>query len=401
VNGTPAVVVDNVSKRYRVYHERNSSLKERALRWRRSGYEEFWALRDVSLEIEPGATFGLIGENGCGKSTLLKCIANILRPDAGSIEARGKVSALIELGAGFHPELSGRDNVFLNGSLLGLSTKEIERRFDDIVGFSELDHFIDTPVKNYSSGMFMRLGFSIAINVDPEILLIDEILAVGDEAFQRRCLERIRQLRAEGCTIVLVSHALETMRVMCDHAALLSHGELVTVGSTGAVIDEYLGLGSGRIAQPSETHARWGSGEILVQDFEWLDLKGKPLERLRSGQGFRLRCSYVAHEPVVDPSFGISLKTVEGIVVTVPTTTDTGVATGTLLGEGHIDLVVDRLPLGPGVYSLSAFVHDEAGTHPYDVRHNAFDVTVGAGPKKMTSGVVAVHGHWTTPVARR
>jgi len=205
---TSVITVEEVSKRFRLYHERNQSLKIWMMRGRRATFEEFWALRDVSLEIEEGKTFGLIGENGSGKSTLLKCIAKILRPDSGRISVTGKVSALLELGAGFHPELSGRENIYLNGSILGLGKRDLDRIFDDIVGFAGLERFIDTPVKNYSSGMYIRLGFSVAINVDTDILLIDEILAVGDEQFQRKCNEKFAELKDQGKTVVIVSHAL-------------------------------------------------------------------------------------------------------------------------------------------------------------------------------------------------
>src|SRR3954453_574262 len=210
------VAAEGVSKRFRLYHERNQSLKAAFMRGRRAKYDEFWALRDVDVQIEAGKTFGLIGHNGSGKSTLLKCLAGILVPDSGSIRTQGKVSALLELGAGFHPELSGRDNVYLNGSILGLSKKQIDAQFDQIVDFAGLEQFIDTPVKNYSSGMYVRLGFSVAINVDPEILMVDEVLAVGDEQFQRRCAEKFAEFKEDGKTIVLVSHALGTMRTMCD-----------------------------------------------------------------------------------------------------------------------------------------------------------------------------------------
>ncbi|TMK87685.1 MAG: ABC transporter ATP-binding protein, partial [Actinobacteria bacterium] len=235
------ITVEEVSKRFRLYHERNQSLKIWMMRGRRATFEEFWALRDVSLEMEEGKTFGLIGENGSGKSTLLKCIAKILRPDSGRIGVTGKVSALLELGAGFHPELSGRENVYLNGSILGLGKRDLDRIFDDIVGFAGLERFIDTPVKNYSSGMYIRLGFSVAINVDPDILLIDEILAVGDEQFQRKCNEKFAEFKDQGKTVVIVSHALGSVRNMCDRVALLDHGRVKELGPASEVIDAYLG----------------------------------------------------------------------------------------------------------------------------------------------------------------
>src|SRR3954465_14677836 len=207
---------------------------------KRATYEEFWALDDVSFEIPAGTTFGLIGENGSGKSTLLKCMAKILRPDVGTITTVGKISALLELGAGFHPELSGRDNVYLNGSILGLSTAQIDARFDEIVDFAGLGQFIDTPVKNYSSGMYVRLGFSVAINVDPDVLLVDEVLAVGDEQFQRKCNEKFAELRSQNKTIVVVSHGLGLMRTICDELAWLEHGRVRQVGPSGDVIDKYV-----------------------------------------------------------------------------------------------------------------------------------------------------------------
>ncbi|MGA1516078.1 MAG: ABC transporter ATP-binding protein, partial [Ilumatobacteraceae bacterium] len=204
----PAVAVHDLWKSFRLYHERNQFLKAAILRGRRARYEEFWALKDVSFEVPVGTTFGVIGSNGSGKSTLLKCLAGILVPERGSVEISGRISALLELGAGFHPELSGRENVFLNGAILGLSKKEIAARFDSIVDFAGLEDFIDTPVKNYSSGMFVRLGFAVAAHVEPEVLLVDEVLSVGDEAFQRKSAEKIEQFRREGRTIVFVSHGL-------------------------------------------------------------------------------------------------------------------------------------------------------------------------------------------------
>jgi ABC-2 type transport system ATP-binding protein len=234
-----SVLVENVSRHFRLYHERHSTIKERLLAFGRVPYDDFWALRDVDLEIEEGSTVGLIGANGSGKSTLLKLIAGILRPSSGTVRVRGRVAALLELGAGFQADLTGRENIFLNGSLLGMSQRELERRFDEIVAFAELEEFIDTQVKFYSSGMYVRLGFAIAVNVEPDILLIDEVLAVGDEAFQRKCLERIRTFQREGRTMVLVTHAVESVRQICDAAAVLDRGQLVAHGTPGEAIRSY------------------------------------------------------------------------------------------------------------------------------------------------------------------
>jgi lipopolysaccharide transport system ATP-binding protein len=237
---TPAVRVDDVSKRFRMYKERNQTLKAAVMRGRRSVHEEFWALRDVSFDVPEGTTFGLIGSNGSGKSTLLKCLAKIYYPEKGSITAYGKVAALLEVGSGFHPELSGRENIYLNGSILGMSKKEITSRFDEIVDFSGVEQFIDQPVKNYSSGMYVRLGFSVAINVNPDILVVDEVLAVGDAEFQDKCRQKFKDFKAAGKTVILVSHSMGTVKDMCDQVAWLRHGELVETGEANRVIESYL-----------------------------------------------------------------------------------------------------------------------------------------------------------------
>ena len=235
-----AVRVDHVTKSFRLYHERNQSLKSAVMRRRRSIYEDFLALDDVSFDVPVGSTFGLIGSNGSGKSTLLKCLANIYHPNQGSITHYGKIAAMLEVGSGFHHELSGRENVFLNGSILGMSRKEVTRKFDEIVDFSGVEKFIDQPVKNYSSGMYVRLGFAIAINVEPDILVVDEVLAVGDQEFQDKCYQKFRDLKAQGRTVILVSHSMETVRGMCEQAAWLNHGELLAVGDAAPTIKSYL-----------------------------------------------------------------------------------------------------------------------------------------------------------------
>jgi len=235
-----AVRVDDISKRFRLYKERNQTLKATVMRGRRSVHEDFWALRDVSFDVPEGSTFGLIGSNGSGKSTLLKCLAKIYYPEKGSITPYGKVAALLEVGSGFHPELSGRENIFLNGSILGMSRKEILSKYDEIVEFSGVSEFIDQPVKNYSSGMYVRLGFSIAIHVDPQILVVDEVLAVGDAEFQDKCRRKFSEFRDKGRTVILVSHSMEMVREMCDHAAWLNKGQLVESGEADPTIQAYL-----------------------------------------------------------------------------------------------------------------------------------------------------------------
>lgn len=234
-----AIVVDGVSKRFRLFHERNQTLKSAVMRGRRIIADEFWAVRDVSFRVEHGETFGLIGRNGSGKSTLLKTLARIYSPDEGRIALDGRVSSMLEVGSGFHPELSGRENIFLNGAILGLSRKQIAARFDEIVDFSGVEQFIDQPVKNYSSGMYVRLGFSVAVHTEPDILIVDEILAVGDGAFREKSRKKFLEFTGQGRTVVLVSHSLDEIREMCQRVAWLDGGRLRQLGPTADVVAAY------------------------------------------------------------------------------------------------------------------------------------------------------------------
>jgi ABC-type polysaccharide/polyol phosphate transport system ATPase subunit len=387
----PAVTVDDVSKRYRLYHERNDSLKAAVMRGRRARYDEFWALRDVSLEVPEGVPFGLIGENGSGKSTLLKCMARILRPDKGSISATGKISALLELGAGFHPELSGRENVYLNGSILGLSRKQLNARFDDIVAFAGLERFIDSPVKNYSSGMYVRLGFSVAINVDPDILLIDEILAVGDAEFQRKCSDKFAELRAQGKTIVIVTHALATVRDLCDQVALLEHGHLRAQGPAAEIVDTYMG---DVFAEEETRPTTPAAGGPAVDRIELLDARGKRLQAAQTGQPVTLRLHYHAPEAVDRPVFGVSVHSLDGIEISRPSTTDAGVEVARVDGSGHVDLHVERLLLLPGVYDVTATLSAGAAIAGAPDRAHALRITVEPGDPREEHGLISLGGTW-------
>ena len=249
----PAVSVDQVWKSFRLYQERNQYLKVAALRGRRARYEEFWALRNVSFEVQEGESLGLVGNNGSGKSTLLKTLSGILVADRGSIATHGRLSSLLELGAGFHPELSGRENVYLNGAVLGLKRKEITALLTEIVEFAELEKFIDMPVKNYSNGMYIRLGFSVAVHVDPEILILDEVLSVGDEDFQKKSRERIERFKEEGRTILFVSHDLESVTGLCDSAIWIFEGEVKSVGSAQEVVNRYRAHETSIFSSPPDT----------------------------------------------------------------------------------------------------------------------------------------------------
>lgn len=391
-----AIEVDDVSKRFRLYRERNQSLKASLMRGHRATYDEFWALRDVSFEIPEGSTFGLIGENGSGKSTLLKCLARILVPDSGSVRASGTLAALLELGSGFHPELTGRENVYLNGSILGLGKREIDRKFDEIVDFAGIDEFIDQPVKNYSSGMYVRLGFSVAINVDPEILLVDEVLAVGDASFQAKCMEKFADFRADGKTVVIVSHAMGTMRSLCDHVAWLNHGHLVRSGPATELVDCYVDdtLVERTAAAPAAEPGRHGSGEALVERVELLDANHEPVTRVRTGDAVTLRLHYSTKGSVERPVFGLALENLDGVYVWAFHSRDGGLEVPVIEGEGYMDCVIPELPLQPGTFDVVASVVDWTTQHTFDLRRHCLRFDVETGQPRESGGIVAMKARW-------
>lgn len=392
-----AVRVEDLSKRFRLYHERNQSLKAAVMRRGRAAYEEFWALRDINLEVAAGSTFGLVGENGSGKSTLLKCIARILRPDRGRVVTHGKVAALLELGSGFHPELSGRENIYLNGSILGLSRRELAARYDDIVGFAGLERFIDTPVKNYSSGMYVRLGFSVAINVDPDILLVDEVLAVGDAAFQRKCQEKFADFRRQGKTVIIVSHDSGAMQTMCDEVAWLDGGRLNAIGRPADVVGEYVDEGLEERADKTEDElgqARWGSGEARLEKVELLDAAGRPTTRFRTGDRVTVRQHYRASERIPRPVFGLGIDHIDGAVVWAHHSRHGDYVPDSIDGHGYVDLVIPRLMLQPGTYELIASIVDFALLHQYDFVKPFLRFDVEHGSVHESGGFASLSGTW-------
>ncbi|WP_195210277.1 ABC transporter ATP-binding protein [Actinomarinicola tropica] len=389
--GDIAIRVDDVAKRFRLMHERNSTLKATIMRGgKRADFEEFWAVDGVSFDVPQGSMFGMIGHNGSGKSTLLKCMASILRPDRGSITVEGKMSALLELGAGFHPELTGRENVFLNGSILGMSTRDMRARFDDIVEFSGLARFIDQPVKNYSSGMFVRLGFSVAINVEPDVLLVDEVMAVGDEQFQQRCVEKFASLRAQGRTIVVVSHGLESLRNQCDTVAWLAEGKLKGLGSAGEVIDAYLAeVRSRDVDAIAASHADDAFTDVGIELIT-LDGAGERTRTLATGQPATFRTRFVPPAEPDEVDVTLEVARPDGMVLSRSTSR---VASGV---SGKVDVVdygVDRLPLLAGVYDLSVTV-TRAATSEVHLRADKalrFQVQPTDGDR---TGLVTLAGHW-------
>ena len=387
----PAVVAEGVTKVYRRFlHQHQfrtlkSALLTGSLVSDLRADETFTALDAVSFEVPRGSTFGVIGENGSGKSTLLKLLAGITKPTRGSLRVAGRISALIELGAGFHPEISGRENVAINGIMLGLSRREVEERFDAIVDFAELREFIDAPVKTYSSGMYMRLGFSVAIHVDPDVLLIDEVLAVGDEAFTRKCLDKIGEFRRRGKTIVLVTHSLGLVEKMCDEALWLRHGRKADAGDPKRVVDAYLTYVAGgeeallaRDQAPAAPPAgaaeetpegyregRWGSREVEITRVRLFDGRGQERHVFASGESVTLRLDVEARSEVEDFVFGVGLFTADGMSVYGTNTHIEDFVPRRAAGRGEVSLELGDLRLVEGTYLLDVAVHRRDGT-PYD-----------------------------------
>ncbi len=363
------------------------------MRGGRAKYEEFWALKDVSFEVPEGSMFGLMGVNGSGKSTMLNCIAKILRPDKGTIATRGKFSALLELGSGFHPELSGRENIYLNGSILGLSKRELEARFDEIVDFAGVEQFIDQPVKNYSSGMYVRLGFSVAINVDPDVLLVDEVLAVGDAAFQEKCMEKFAEFRRAGKTVVVVSHAMGTMRTLCDRVAWLDAGRLVEVGRPDELIDRYIDEGHVQRGD-ADGGSRWGSGEGALTSVAFVDAAGAPTTKLRTGDEATIRLTYETRQRIDKPVFGLAIETLEGVYVWASNTRDADYVPDCIEGSGTVEFHIPRLMLLPGTFDISASIVDFSTVHVYDFRRHCYRFDVDHGTPRESGGLVSLGGAW-------
>jgi len=361
-----AVSVRDVSKTFRVYHDRNQSLKATILKRGRARYEEFWALRDVSLEVPHGLTFGLLGRNGSGKSTLLKCIAGILTPNQGSIQTSGRVAAMLEVGSGFHPELSGRENIYLNAAILGMTKQEVDRKLESIIDFSGVERFIDHPVKNYSSGMYVRLGFSVSIHTEPDLLLVDEVLAVGDMDFQAKCQEKFADLKRDGKTVVVVSHDLGTMRTFCDQAAWLEQGEVAAIGKANEIVERYADSNH-EVHHVEGGGKRRGSGEVRFTEAVLLDAEGRVTEEVHPGEPVHLRIGYDASEAVDAPNFSATINTLEGQRLWAIIGQDRGFLPDRVeRGRGSLDVRIDSLPLGPGEYEVGVDLRAIDSPHPVD-----------------------------------
>ncbi|MGI8809114.1 MAG: ABC transporter ATP-binding protein [Acidimicrobiales bacterium] len=377
-----AIECHDVWKSYRIYHQRAHTLKERVLS-RRHRFEEFWALTGVDLEFPTGSTTGIIGANGSGKSTLLKTMARILTPNRGSVRVSGTVSSLLELGIGFHPELTGQENVYLSGSLMGRTKRDIEALYDEIVEFAGIEAFMDSPVKNYSTGMYARLAFALAVSVDPEILLVDEVLAVGDESFANRCFERMAEFRAQGRTIVLVTHSLDTVRSLCAQAAWLDKGVVKEVGPSHDVVASYLGHVHRDMSDhpPEEpivvsSGDRFGTSEVILTELGFFDSEEGTAGAFRTGEPLVVRIGYRVDKPVPDLSITVAVYRADTLAYVFAQNSK---AAGLFLepsGEGTIEVVIPSLPLLRGTYLVSVALHDYAVRRFYDWHERRFSFMV-------------------------
>ncbi|MEY3339826.1 MAG: ABC transporter ATP-binding protein [Ilumatobacteraceae bacterium] len=390
-----AISVSSLSKNFRLYHERNRYIKAALLRGRRAKYEEFWALKDVSFEVAHGATLGIIGSNGSGKTTMLKCLTGIYTPEKGAIKVDGKLAALLELGAGFHPELTGAENIFLNGSILGMSKRDVQNKFASIVEFAGLEKFIDTPVKNFSSGMVVRLGFSIASHVEPEILLIDEILSVGDQDFQRKSSEKIEEFRREGRTIVVVSHSLGLVQQLCKEVIWLDKGQIRQSGPAAEVIAAYTG-GSyqPQTERDESSRNRWGTGDARINSIELLNHDGTIAQVIESNAGAQIRFQISAHTRIESPILRVQITRLNGDVVWA-TSTQRGTNTMRVLdGAATATLNIESTKLLEGTYFVSAAITDSTATTEFDhcenwLRFNVHKTNV------FDEGIVAINSTWS------
>jgi ABC-type polysaccharide/polyol phosphate transport system ATPase subunit len=418
-----AIEAVNVSKVYRRYARKKqfatlkSALLKGSLIRDLQPDETFPALRGVSFTVPKGCTYGIIGRNGSGKSTLLKCVAGITRPNEGTIRVDGRISALIELGAGFHPEISGRENVFINGIMLGLSKREIQRRFDEIVEFAELKDFIDAPVKTYSSGMYMRLGFAVAIHVDPEVLLIDEVLAVGDQAFTVKCLDKFAEFRRRNKTILLVTHSLDLVEKFCDRALWLDKGRTLAEGEPKRVVAAYLidvekaeeqqlakdeaarvaevqatsrdadlNRPSDVVSSPADmfqaTEGRWGSREVEITEVALIGKDGTPGHVFQSGEPLEVRVKTRAHQTTTDFVFGIGLFNADGMCCYGTNTNIEELEPASIEGSGELKFRIESLELVEGTYKIDVAVHKLDG-YPYDYHRLLYTFRVKSRTKDV------------------
>lgn len=430
------IEVKDVTKHFKVYFDKGSELKEKVLFWKRSRYEERRVLDNISFEIEKGEAVGLIGKNGCGKSTTLKLLSKIIYPDSGSVEIKGRVSSLLELGAGFHPDMSGRENIYTNAAIFGLTKKEIDARLDDIIAFSELEEYLDNPVRTYSSGMYMRLAFSVAINVDADILLIDEILAVGDSNFQKKCYNRLKELKASGVTIVLVSHADETISSFCNKAIWLNDGEVVAEGIAKEVVAKYQQYMNDQQMQqllkeearrkkleekkkkeeekeyyvdkeglptPEEiikalaeakidtTQNHFGLGYVQIEDVKLKNSKGEESHIFKNGDSLEIEIYYKMNRPLEQYVFGMGFYLPDDTWVYGNNTQIDRIPITQIKKNGIVRYKIHKLPLLEGTYKLNVSVVDSGGV-PIDFYYSYCEIQVVS--QDRSKGICSIEHEW-------
>lgn len=392
-----------VSRSFRVFHERNQTLKETLLRRRRASFEERWVVRDVDLEIAPGDSVAIVGENGSGKSTLLKLLAGIIPPHSGTIEVGGTVASMLELGAGFHPDFTGRENIYMNGSIQGLSERLIRERLDAIVEFAELPEFIDMPVRTYSSGMQMRLAFAIAAHISPDVLLLDEVLAVGDEAFQRKCFGRIAEFRRGGGTLVFVSHDPGSVERVCERALLLDDGRIAEDGPPATVLAAYhrqlaraAAAAAGGEADGDDDPRVWGTGDVRITHARLLGPDG-PADRFMAGDPLLVEMEVEAERRVETPNFGVAIHTVEGQTLFGTNTRIDSLPIASIEGRATVTFAIDSLALHDGSFTVTLAVHSHDESTIYHWLDRWLELSVYARGSGV--GPVDLSGRWTVALA--
>jgi ABC-type polysaccharide/polyol phosphate transport system ATPase subunit len=392
-----AIVAEGVGRSFRVYPQRNVTLKEAILRRRHLRRNELVALRDVSLSVDPGEAVGVIGRNGSGKTTLLRLIAGIFKPSSGRLEVGGDVGSLLELGAGFHPDFSGRENVYMNGAIHGLKRSYVDEQLDEIIAFAELEEFMDMPVRTYSSGMYMRLGFSVAIHLDPDILLLDEVFAVGDEAFQRKCFGKILDLRERGRTILFVSHAAPSVERLCERAILLSKGTVAEDGPAREVIKSYQKLLASE--ETAEERHAWGTGEATVLDIRLEGGEGEERRQFVSGGPLVVRLRIRVAPGVSAPRVAVEFRDANGGLLGASETAAEELGWNPAAGEQEVRFEVSRLPLSDGLFRLSVALGDPSSTRQYHRVDPAAEFTVF--PDESSRGWFRFEGEWSVAEPER
>jgi len=406
-----AIIVEGLSKQYRIGETHDTMLRERIMRLlhrplkKAPTPETIWALKDVSLRIPEGQVVGIVGRNGAGKSTLLKVLSRITHPTAGNFNVQGRVASLLEVGTGFHEELTGRENVFLNGSILGMARREVALKLDAIVDFAGVERFIDTPIKHYSSGMRLRLGFAVAAHLEPDVLIVDEVLAVGDAGFQKKCLNAMEGLRGGGRTVLFVSHNMAAVENLCSRAIWIDEGKVRMDGTTQEVVGAYMSSFTGEQAAEAELSSnRLGSGELRYRKLEYMTHDRKPRKITRTGDDLVLRFHYRAEKAVVNPSFGFRLFTELGTLITETNHGLHGIHIQKVeRGDGYIDLEIDSLNLVPGRYYLSLWITGLEGNPIYDgdvrtaLQVEVADVCGSGRELSSRNGIVYFPQRWELP----